>query len=282
MASTALPSPELKAMSTLEHDPRRKNQTNIGQAERLISLLAGGGLVYYGTRHLQTGRLLLAFLGGELVRRGLTGHDYLYQLFQVTSVAESPSTLISTPQGITVRRSMSIERSANELYEYWRNVELAPTYMQMVQSVERTGEQTSHWTAKTPTGPAITWESEITEDIPGQLIAWKTTSGKPLGGTGGRVRFTPAPAQKGTTVTSEIDYTQPAGILGANLGKLFGHLPEQEVREDLRRFKQLMEAGEIPTLQAQPVGKGQPLSTQGRKGDLFSHNSKTQSKEGTL
>ena len=152
---------------------------------------------------------------------------------------------------------MTIEGTPEDLYRFWRDLEMAPQYMQMVQSVQVLDDKTSHWVAQLPTGQNIEWDSEITEDLPNQSLAWKAVSGVPLAGQAGRVRFVPAPDTKGTTVISEIYYYQPAGAPGVSLAKLLGRIPEQFVRENLRRFKQLMEAGEIPTLSEQPVGEGQ-------------------------
>ena len=99
----------------------------------------------------------------------------------------------------------------------------------------------------------------ITEDLPNQSLAWKAVSGVPLAGQAGRVRFVPAPDTKGTTVISEIYYYQPAGAPGVSLAKLLGRIPEQFVRENLRRFKQLMEAGEDPHTLRAACGRG-PIS----------------------
>lgn len=250
-----------------KHDPRRPDRVNVSSLERLISLMAGGSLVTYGLRRFSVRGIVMALIGAELIRRGITGRDYIYQLLDINTILEHPSTLEALPdnQGIAVRRAMTIERSPDDLYRFWRDLELAPQYMSMVQSVEITGDRTSHWVAQLPTGQTVSWDSEITEDLPDQLIAWKTVSGIPLAGHEGRVRFVPAPAGKGTTVLSEIYYYQPAGPLGTTIAKQLGRLPEQFVRENLRHFKQLMEAGELPTLSEQPVGKGQYFSNDQRK-----------------
>ncbi len=250
-----------------QQDPRNASRINVGRVERLISVLGGGGLILYGLASSDLRGLVWMLFGGELLRRGITGHDYVYQLLDVGTVSESPSTVTSLPnnQGITVRRSMTIERSPEDLYRFWRNVENAPGYMHFVSSVQISGERTSHWTARVPGNKVVEWDSEITEDVPNQLIAWKTTNGIPFAGNAGRVRFIPASDDKGTVVTSEVDFYWPGGTLRSEIGKLFGHLPEQELRENLRRFKQLIEAGEVPTISGQPVGQGQPLSQQSRK-----------------
>lgn len=267
MVSTPTTSTTPTYMTDARHDPRRADRINVGQLERLLSVIGGGSLVTYGLKHFSVRGIVLAAIGGELIRRGITGQDYLYRFLDVNTVSDHPATLEALPEnnGIAVRRAMTIEGTPEDLYRFWRDLEMAPQYMQMVKSVQVVDDKTSHWVAQLPTGQNVEWDSEITEDLPNQSLAWKTVSGAPLAGHAGRVRFVPAPDTKGTTVISEIYYYQPAGAPGVSLAKLLGRIPEQFVRENLRRFKQLMEAGEIPTLSEQPVGEGQYLSSQKRK-----------------
>jgi uncharacterized membrane protein len=164
-------------------------------------------------------------------------------------------------QGVRVRRTLTIERSPQDLYQFWRDVTRAPLYMDTIAQVTTTSERTSHWIMKGASGSTLEWDSTLTEDVPGQRIAWQTTGNSLMGHTG-RVTFTPAPVldKQGTIVTLEIDFQQSGGVLGtvmaSPLGRAFGHLPEQQIRETLRHFKELMEAGEIPTIKGQPTGEG--------------------------
>ena len=268
MASTnTVTSPSGQDIAGIQHDPRRANLVNVGQVERILSIAGGSALAIYGIARRNAAGVGLALAGGELIRRGATGHSYTYQFLDLNTNDESPSTVASLPnnKGIRIKRSMTILLPAHDLYAFWRNVENSPLYMHNIESVKATDATHSHWTAKVPVGDIpIEWNSEITEDVPDSLIAWRVEGQSPLG-SGGQVRFTQAAEGKGTVVTSEIEYPVFGGMIGAEVGKILGHLPEQEVRENLRQFKQLMESGEIPTLSGQPVGHGQPLSNQGRK-----------------
>jgi hypothetical protein len=126
--------------------------------------------------------------------------------------------------------------------------------MKHLDSVSISGERRSHWIARGPAGTHIEWDAEITEDQPNQLIAWRSLAGADVANSG-TVRFAPATGGRGTVVRVVLDYTPPAGALGAAAAKLFGEEPHQQVEGDLRRFKNIMEAGEIPTSSGQPEGK---------------------------
>ncbi len=250
MASTkTVTSPSDQDIAGIQHDPRRANLVNVGQIERILSLAGGSALAIYGIARRTIAGAGLALVGGELIRRGATGHCYLYQFLDLNTNDESPSTVASLPNntGVRIKRSMTILRPAHELYAFWRNVENSPLYMHTIESVKATDATFSHWVAKVPVGDvSVEWDSEITQDVPDSLIAWRIEGKSPLG-SGGQVRFTQAADGKGTIVTSEIEFPVFGGTLGAEVGKILGHLPEQEVRENLRQFKQLMESGEIPT-----------------------------------
>jgi uncharacterized membrane protein len=172
------------------------------------------------------------------------------------STAEQTPTVTASPdKGLHIRRAMTVRRSPADLYSFWRDVEKSPQYMTHVESVLKTGDRTSHWIAKSPLGNKIEWNSEIVRDEPGRLIAWRV-QGNPMAANAGKVQFEPAPDGRGTVVTLELDYQLVPGPLGASLGEVLGHIPEREVLEDLRHFKELMEAGEIPTVKGQPTGEG--------------------------
>ncbi len=241
-------------------------RVNVGQAERWISASSGGGLVVYGLLRRDWVGAALATVGSGLVYRGLTGHSFLYQAFDLVTVGQSPSTLSSIPgkRGVRVRRRMTINRSAEDLYNFWYDVEKAPLYMTGIESVTRTGDRTSQWIAKGPLGNTVKWNSELLQNIPGKLISWHA-HGPSTTGSAGKVTFEPAPDSFGTVVTLELDFLQFKGPLGTSIGKIVGHLPERMAQKNLRQFKELMETGQIATIKGQPVGKGQPQSKQGRK-----------------
>jgi uncharacterized membrane protein len=159
----------------------------------------------------------------------------------------------SRHRGVHVVRTITIDRPTAELYQYWHDVENLPRIMSYLESVESTGDNRSHWCAKGPLGTRLEWDAEIREDVPNKKIAWESLPGATVWNRGS-VSFEEAPGERGTVVRVELHYTPPAGAIGAAVAKLFGRAPEQEIQEDLRHFKQLMETGEI--LQSDSTAKG--------------------------
>jgi uncharacterized membrane protein len=147
-------------------------------------------------------------------------------------------------RGIRVKKSITVNRSTAEAYKVWRNFENLPWFMAHLESVSVMDQCRSYWKAKAPLGATVEWVAEITEDHPNQLIAWRSLEGADVPNSG-QVRFVPAPGSRGTEVHVELTYDPPGGIIGATIAKLFGEEPSQQVDGDLRRFKQVMEVGEV-------------------------------------
>jgi uncharacterized membrane protein len=143
-----------------------------------------------------------------------------------------------------VRKSLIIDRTPEELYQFWRNFENLPNFMRHLESVRVTGEGRSHWVAKAPAGSSVEWDAEITEDRPNELIAWRSLEGADVDNSGS-VHFVRAPGNRGTIVRVEINYNPPGGAIGAAIAKLFGEEPGQQAQESLRNLKQVMETGEL-------------------------------------
>ncbi len=168
--------------------------------------------------------------------------------------------------GRPVRQSITVDRSPDEAYAYWRKLEQLPTFMEHLELVETRPDGTSHWKAKAPLGTSVEWDAEIVEDQPGQRIAWRSIEGSGIK-NGGSVEFRPAPKDQGTEVVVEMSYEPPAGQLGAVVAKLLGEEPDIQVSDDLRRFKQLLELGEVVRSDATIVGRrgqrpAQPMQTE--------------------
>jgi uncharacterized membrane protein len=149
------------------------------------------------------------------------------------------------PIEVEVEEVVTINRSLDEVYGYWRNFSNFPQFMRHLKQVDVVDDRRSRWTAKAPAGMSVQWDAEIFEDREGEWIAWRSLPGSQIENRGS-VAFTPAPGARGTEVRVRLEYRPPAGRFGRAVAMLFGEEPEQQVREDLRRFKQLMEAGEIP------------------------------------
>lgn len=178
------------------------------------------------------------------------------QLSSRTSAAKSGA--------IQVTKSVTINRSPEELYQFWRNFENLPRFMYHLESVRVTdGGRSSHWVAKAPMGMTVEWDGEITEDRPAELIAWRSLEGADVDNRGS-VRFKPATGGRGTVVSVEIEYSPPGGIVGAGLAKLFGEEPEGQMKDDLRRFKQVIETGEVVRSEGSPEGMGQTTQHPGQ------------------
>jgi uncharacterized membrane protein len=146
--------------------------------------------------------------------------------------------------GRPVARSVTVRRPAEEVYAFWRRLENLPRFMDHLESVRAIGERHSHWRARAPAGMSVEWDAEIVIDRPNELIAWRSMPGSAVPNSG-QVRFVGAPGHRGTEVHVELLYSPPAGKLGVIVARLLGEEPGQQVAADLRRFKQVLETGEI-------------------------------------
>ncbi|HEX2911291.1 MAG TPA: SRPBCC family protein [Chloroflexia bacterium] len=147
-------------------------------------------------------------------------------------------------KGIRVKKSVAINSSPEEAYNFWHDFSNLPRFMSHLEAVQVLGEGRSHWKAKAPAKASVEWDAEVTRDIPNELISWRSLENADIPNSG-TVHFERAPGNRGTFVKVEMQYDPPAGKLGALVAKLFGEEPEQQVQDDLRAFKQMIETGEI-------------------------------------
>ena len=242
-----------KLQAPLRPPGSARNGANVGDMERLASVLGGGWLMYTGLRQANLSGLALAVLGGGLTSRGITGHCAAYSALDVNGAPHHGRlAAVAAGKGVRVTRAVTINRSPQVLYRYWRNLENLPRFMSHLVSVDSEGTH-SHWVARGPAGAHVEWDAEIITAEPDRLIAWRSLQDSQIS-TAGSVHFTPLSHDRGTEVRVELKYDPPGGRLGAWLARLFGEEPGQQIRDDLRRFKQLLEAGEIPTVKGQPTG----------------------------
>jgi uncharacterized membrane protein len=162
----------------------------------------------------------------------------------VICASELSSNQSTSTGGSIVKKSIIINKTPEELYQFWHNFENLPTFMKHLESVRVTGEGRSHWVAKAPAGESVEWDAEVTEDRPNELIAWRSLEGADVDNSGS-VRFEGAPGNRGTIVKVDIEYNPPGGVIGKTVAKLFGEEPGQQVYDDLHCFKQVMEVGEV-------------------------------------
>ena len=145
---------------------------------------------------------------------------------------------------VHVLKSVTINRPLEEVYDFWRDFQNLPRFMRHLEAVQVMGDGRSHWVAKAPAGSSVEWDAEIIEERPGEIIAWRSVEGSDVDNAGS-VRFERGAAGRGTVVRIDLRYAPPGGKVAATVAKLFGEEPEQQITEDLRRFKQVMETGEV-------------------------------------
>jgi uncharacterized membrane protein len=234
---------------------------NVAEAERWATAIGGAALAVYGLRRMRDedtvpGAVITA-AASALIVRGATGFCPAYAAAGINTAERSYDTreALGGSRGVHVREAVTINRSASELYNFWRSFNELPRFMTHLVSVTSSNDrQFSHWVAKAPGGRTVEWDAKVINDVPGELIGWRTI-GKADVVSAGSVHFREMPARRGTEVRIHLQYEPPAGRLGSTVAWLVGQEPSQTIREDLRRFKQLMETGEVPTTKGQPRGK---------------------------
>jgi len=229
---------------------------NVGDTERLVSASAGTILVAQGLGRRDLVGLLIAGVGGALAYRGATGHCSAYAAAGLNTAGDtSRAGQAAEDRGTRISQSLLINKSPDELYAYWHNFENLPNIMRHLKSVRVLDDGRSHWVAKAPmiAGSEVEWDAEVTADEPNSRIAWRALPGGDIEHRGS-IKFVRAAGDRGTNVKVVLEYHPPAGQLGRWVAKLFGEEPEQQIRDDLRNFKRMMETGEIPTIIGQPHG----------------------------
>ncbi|MHC5675200.1 SRPBCC family protein [Nostoc sp.] len=230
-------------MASTSGDKLNTGQPEASEVERWSSLIGGGAMVLMGLKQGSLRGVLTALAGGGLIYQGATKQ----------STIEQAQSAIGINQPIKVEKTVTINKPADELYRYWHNFENLPTFMKHLKSVKVYDQKRSHWIANAPLGNSVEWDAEILEDRENEFISWASVEGADVDNSG-FVRFQKAPGDRGTEVKIVLEYNPPGGILGATVAKLFGKEPEQQIGDELRRFKMLMEAGEIATTEGQSRG----------------------------
>jgi len=229
---------------------------NLGLVERWVSIVGGAALVGYGMKKRTAGSTLLAILGGDLIYRGATGYLPLCGALGRRPIERGMGQSVSIPyqHGIRVDTAITIDTPQEELYYFWRNLENLPRFMRHLHSVTVLDDKRSHWIAHGPGGKIVEWDAEIINEQPNELIGWRSLECSSVD-SAGSVHFKPAPGGRGTEVQIELQYNPPGGVVGAALARLMGEDPANQIKEDLRRLKQVMETGETATTEGQPNGK---------------------------
>jgi uncharacterized membrane protein len=232
------------------------SEQNVAQLERWASALGGAALTVYGIRQRSMAGAMMAASGSALIVRGATGRCPVYAAagFSTTEDLSDSRRALAGDRGVDVEVATTINRPGAELYSFWRNLENLPRFMTHVVSVRIIDDRRSHWVVRAPRGRTVEWDAEIINDVPNELIGWRTLHGADVI-SAGSVRFTQSGVGRGTHVHVHLQYSPPAGRIGSTIAWMLGHEPSQTIQEDLRRFKQLLEAGEAATTQGQPRGR---------------------------
>lgn len=234
----------------------RHDEPNVGDIERMVSTLIGGGLVFRSALRPSWRSGLSALLGVALLHRGLTGYCPGYARLGVDTsephAGHNGDTTrlgrrkVRTSRAVKISQSVSVGRSPRDLYRFWRNLENLPKVMSHVRSVEAVNDQLSHWVVETlPGAPSVEWDAEIINEVEDERIGWRTLRGSDIDHAGS-VEF--EPVEEGhTRVTVTLQYDPPAGPIGAAVASLLGQDPANKISSDLQRFKEMMETETSPS-----------------------------------
>ena len=228
------------------HDAR-----NVGAIERWISVGLGGLLLLGAVRR----RDILGAVAGAgsavLLYRGVTGYCPAYGALGIDTAGQdqryyNPAASVPYGTGVRVESSIAVTRPAAELYDFWRRLDTLPQFMEHVEEVTTLTDRRSRWRVRAPVGSRVTWEAEIINDVPGQLIAWRSLPGSAIHHAGS-VHFDRRDGA--TEVRVVLEYAPPARYIGASMARILSDDPQRAVAEDLRRFKAIVERGEHANLQ---------------------------------
>jgi uncharacterized membrane protein len=229
---------------------------NVGETERVVSVAAGAilAMLALGRRGVPGG--VIGLVGGALAYRGATGHCSMYQAFRLSSQSNDRLKISDDSHGaLHASASFLINKRADVLYAFWRDFQNLPQFMSHLESVRKIDDSRSHWVAKAPAiyGGNVEWDAEIISEEENKRIEWQSLAGSDVDHHG-VITFSKALGDRGTNVRAELSYRPPAGKMGQWIAKLFGEEPKQQIHDDLRRFKRLMETGEVPSTKGQPRG----------------------------
>lgn len=268
------------------YQPQRGSAPNVDTTERQIAVAAGGLLLLYSLLNRSRTSLFTGALGAALFWHGQSQRSPIYAALDVNtarrplwgngqegqrhgreqgrlvwpqpaqSQARREPQSQQEPRGntIEIERAVTIDKPAAELYAYWRQLENLPKFMHHLQKVEQTGEKRSQWEARLIGGLSVSWDADIVEDVANERIVWRTLPDAQVQQRG-VVTFTPATGERGTVVKVDLRYTPPGGIIGETFAQLLNGITAQQIKDDISRFKSLMEAGEIATVEGQSSGR---------------------------
>lgn len=215
-----------------------QQRSRLATVDSWLSLMGGGALTAFGLQRAITKKspmgIAMAAGGGALLYNGLRTH--------------------ARSNGVHIQTAFTINKSPGEVYRQWRQLENLPQFMKHLETVRQLDHRRSEWTGRGPFGRTFTWQAEILDEQEGRFLVWRSLAGSPIE-TSGSVEFREAPGGRGTELIVAMHYSAIGKHIGKTLTELLGAVPERVLREEVRSFKQLIEAGEIPTTKGQPSGR---------------------------
>ena len=244
-------------MFTLEENFNGRNNAqsenggrNIGKIQSIAALVAGATIVGYGIKKRSPAIIALGLVGGAaFLTRSSLGKLAFNRIGLGSSEAEEVA------RDYHIEKSITINQTPEGLYTFWRDLENLPRFIENLERVTPLDERRSHWVVKGPGNTTIEWDAEIFNEKENELIAWRSLPGRAEVTNAGSVHFEPAPDGRGTKLSVTLNYNPPGGTAGVLLAKLFGDEPGQLIELNLKRLKQLVETGEIPTVEGQSSGR---------------------------
>lgn len=222
-------------------DTQGQGGVNVGDYERLGSTLGGAVLALYGITRGSWAGMALAVLGGTLVYRGVSGHCQMYEALGINRARVDGEPVVGN-LGVKVERNTVVKAPPEQVYRFWRTLENLPRFMSRLESVQTTGDRRSHWVVRGPAGTTFEWDAEIINDVPGKLIAWRSTNDADVEHAGS-VHFEPTASGDGTIVRVSLQYGPPGGVVGHAFAALWGEDAGRQIEADLAELKRAIEAG---------------------------------------
>ncbi|ADV67251.1 SRPBCC family protein [Deinococcus maricopensis] len=231
---------------------RDNHPQNASATERIVFGGLGAGLIFLSLRRADKLGLLLGTSGALMLSSAAMGKGPYNSAVNLRRSKQDG--------GIQVQKAITIGVRPEQLYTFWRNFENLPKFMTHLQSVtvQTPGGTRSHWIANAPAGLKVEWDADITEDVPNERIAWRALEGAQVPNEG-HVEFHEAPGGRGTELRVNLTYHPPGGTLGAGVARMFGEEPNQQITDDLRRLKRIIEIGQEPTTEGQSAGRKSPI-----------------------
>jgi uncharacterized membrane protein len=232
-----------------------ETNTNVGAAERLASMAVGGLLVTWAFRQRSPATIAAGLVGADLIYRGATGQCRVYDALGVNTAATKMAGGQISSAAPAIQRSITINRSPEELFAFWSNPENLARIMAHFAEVTPEGGDVTRWKIRGPMSQIFEWTSRQSTDESSRKLLWQSLPGGTIA-TRGNVTFTPGPESKGTEATLWVQFEPPLGAVGEGLAKTLQNFPRAIAGQALRRFKSLAETGEIPTLDHNPSARG--------------------------